>query len=278
MNINNIIINLRKFIPFFIIFSLIIMTGEIHAQSGKTDHFPYKELSDNSVSLLYQDTITLLSSMDFDLPVKMRPGTDISAITIGFYYPHEYLEITGLELADSTTGFYSNISDSSFILSWSDILPIVISENDTILVIKMKTLDLSGLVGTIKLELYESTEFADQNANIIEGVELEIPEIAYFKPDTIDTITGYYVHVYPNPFDDYATVYFGLKEESRVSISVYNPEGMMITDFGENAYPEGDHQERIYGSDLAKGVYFLKFEIRNSEKSSKELFKIMSIR
>jgi hypothetical protein len=274
----NVLISRNKFIAVFfvIIFFLFYRDTSCYAQSSLDKRVA--GLNSQSVELVYKDTLILPSDAEFNLPVKMKPAGEISAITIGFYFPQEYLEITGLELADSTTGYYYNVSDSLFLLSWSDIHPISISENDTILVLKMKSLDLSGLTETIKLELYEFTEFADQSANIIEGVELEIPEIEYFRPDTIDTITGYYVDIFPNPFDDYATIYFGLKEESRVKIAIYNPDGMIIKDFGEETYQEGDHQVRIYGSDLVKGVFLVKFEIRNSEKSSKEFFKMISIK
>jgi hypothetical protein len=240
--------------------------------------FPSYQLADTAVTLVYKDTLILLSDMSFELPVRITPGVDLSAVTMGFYFPSQYLEITGLVLADSTIGYYYNVTDSLLILSWADINPIVLADHDTILTLKMKTLDLSGLIGTIKLGLYESTEFADQNANIIEGVELEVPEIQLFRPDTVDTVTGYYAHVYPNPFKDYATIYFGLNEESEVKILIYNTDGILIMDMGDKTYPEGDHQVKLYGLDFSKGVYLLKFEIRNSEGKKEEMFKIMSIR
>jgi hypothetical protein len=262
----------------FAFFTMVLSCNDIHAQSIDSYSLSTSGSRQTSATLVYHDTMIVLSDLDFEIPVTMSPGADISAITIGFYFPPEYIEITGLELADSTIGYYFNVTDSLFVMSWADINPIVLTDNDTVLILKMKTLDLSGLVGTIRLGLYESTEFADQNANIIEGVKLEIPEIELFRPDTVDTITGYYAHVYPNPFDNYATLYFGLSEESEVKVLIYNTEGILMREMGEKTYPAGDHEVKLDGLDFAKGVYFLKFVMRNPEGKKEEMFKIMSIR
>jgi hypothetical protein len=277
MKINYIIIKISLissyFFLFFIIWDAPVQASDSHFASG-----PPNQRADTNVTMVYKDTLTLLSDMTFDLPVKISPASNISAITLGFYFPEKYLEITGIELADSTIGYYSHVTDSLFLLSWADINPILLTDNDTLLVLHMATLDLSDLIGTIKLGLYESSEFADQDANIIQGIELEVPELLLFRPDTIDTVTGYYAHVYPNPFDDYATLYFGLKEESEVKILIYNTDGLLIRDMGEKTYPEGDHECKLYGLDFAKGIYFLKFQVVNSLGKKQEMFRIISLR
>jgi hypothetical protein len=144
--------------------------------------------------------------------------------------------------------------------------------------LRINALDLSVLDETIKLELYEMSEFADSTATILDGITLEIPEIYYNFPDPEDTIYGTSVRVFPNPFDDYTTIDFSLKYESSIRISLYNPEGMEYWKREETIYPEGAFQEKIYAVDLAKGIYLLKFEIRNSEGEFEKVFRILSIR
>jgi hypothetical protein len=231
-----------------------------------------------TVSLFYKDTLSFPSFAEFDLQVKMKTGYEISAISLGLYYPQEYLEITGVVLADSVQGFYSSDTNGLIIVAWSDINPINIMNEGTILTLRMNALDLSGLTGTIKLGIYESSEFADKSANIIEGVELEIPEIQYLIPDPIDSIMGNYVKVYPNPFDDFAAINFYLKADSKVRISLSDLYGNEIYPAKETDYPKGDHQVKLHGLDLSKGVYLLKFEIINEGKTGSKLIKIISIR
>jgi hypothetical protein len=163
-------------------------------------------------------------------------------------------------------------------MAWSSIQPLNINAGDAIINLKMRSLDLSALSKTIRLELYEFSEFADESAAVIEGVVLEIPEIEFLVPDPGDSIAGNYVSVYPNPFKDNTTIYFALKYESQVKISVFNPAGVELEMFQEKTYPEGYHEVNIDGLDLAKGVYLVKFEIRNQEASGEKLFKLFSIK
>jgi len=236
------------------------------------------EKNDTTVSLFYKDTLSFPSFTEFNLQVKMKTGHEISAISLGFYYPQEYLGITGMELADSVQGFYYSDTNGLIIVAWSDINPINIIDDGTVITLRMNTLDLTGLTGTIKLGLYEASEFADQSAHVIEGVILEVPEINYLVPDPIDSISGNYVKVYPNPFKDYTAINFGLKADSRVRISLFNLTGMEWKNLIDESYPKGTYQVKLHGLGLSKGAYILKFDIINEEKTSSKLIKIVSIR
>jgi len=262
-----------KIVLIFLYGYLVIISNESFAQTLNP-----KSVNDNPVILVYYDTLTLPSFTEFDLPVRISSAYDISAISLGFYFPEEYIEIDTMEMINGTQGYYFNITDSLFNMAWSNIQPLNVQAGDTIINFKMKTLDISGLSNTIRLELYEFSEFADQFANIIEGVVLEIPEIKFLIPDPGDSIDGNYVSLYPNPFKNNTTIYFTLESESQVKITVFNPAGVALNMFEEKTYPEGHHEVKIDGLDLAKGIYLLKFEIRNPETSGSKIFKIFSIK
>ncbi len=259
----------------FTIFSLIVLCFLMIEVIGQVK---VKSDPGTAVSLVYKDTITVPSFTTFDLPVKILGTYNISAISLGFYFPDEYLEIDTMSLIDGRLGYYYNITDSLFRVSWSDITPISAESNDTLLVLKINTLDISALSNTIRLGLYNLSEFADENANVIENVVLEIPEIEYLKPDPGDSIYGNYVAVYPNPFKDYTVVNFSLKMESQVKMTLYNTAGISIFFLDEKTFPEGPNEIRIDGLDLAKGVYFLKFELSNPEMSGSLMFKLVNCR
>jgi hypothetical protein len=278
MIINCIINKIYTIARLFIFIILVFIAYDTMPQAIRTYNLRIAEPADTAVTLVYNDTLILPSFKEFDLNVKMKPACEIAAVSIGIFFPEEYLEIIDVVLKDVPHGYTWKVNDSLMLLAWSNIAPIFINEKDTILVLKMRTLDISGLVGTIRLSIIENTEFADPTANVIKNVVLEIPEIKYLRPDTIDTVTGYYARVYPNPFRTNTILYFGLKEESKVKISIVNADGMLIMDKGEKSYPEGEYQMKLDSLDLAAGVFFLKFEIRNSEGKKEELFKIMSTR
>jgi hypothetical protein len=260
-------------------FNLLALNAQVNIHQANNEvNLSGSEKDGPTVSLIYNDTLSLPSYTEFDLQVRMKTGYEISAISLGFYYPREYLEIDSVILADIAQGVYSSDTNGLVIIAWSDINPISILDEGTILTLRMKTLDLSGLVGTIKLGLYESSEFADQSANVIEGVELEIPEIQYLKPDTLDTISGNHVKVYPNPFKDYTGIYFSLESDSKVRISFYDLAGMALGPADETDYTKGSYQLKPYSLDFPKGVYLLKFEIINEKESSVKLIKVIAIK
>jgi hypothetical protein len=232
------------------------------------------EKGDTAVSIVSPDTLSVPSFFDFNLPVIMQTGYQVSAITLGLYFPEEYLEIKGMIPSGGMTGYSYNITDSLFNLVWSDVNPIDLTDGDTLIILQMRSLDLAGLTGTIQAGIDELSEFADQNANVIEGVVLDIPGISYLIPDTNEFITG----IYPNPFDDFISINFYLKAESQVKISLFNVAGMEINQMTDAVYPEGSHQVKLYALDLSKGIYLLAFTVKNDEQSSIKVNKIISIR
>lgn len=247
-------------------------------QTGEDVFVNGSEKDGPTISLFYKDSLSLPSFTEFSLPVKMVTGEEISAISLGFYYPPEYLKITDMILADSVQGYNYSDTNGLFLMAWSSINPITIPDSEILITLRMKTLDMTGLTGTIKLGIYESSEFADKWANIIEGVVLEVPEIRYLSQEPVDTTSGHYVKVYPNPFDDYTVVYFYLKTESRVKISLCNLAGMDLKRVADETFPKGEHQVKLYAVDLSKGIYLLKFELINNGETSSKSFKIFSIR
>jgi len=74
-------------------------------QTANAGFIPGSEKDGPTVSLIYKDTLSIPSFTEFIVPVIMKSANEISAISLGFYYPEEYLEIKSMELADGTQGF-----------------------------------------------------------------------------------------------------------------------------------------------------------------------------
>ena len=257
---------------------LVLLCLRTSAQQDDLKLNPGNIASDTTVSFKYSDTLVIPSYYAFDLPVRMVTGHEISAITLGLYYDHGFIEIDTVIVNDDLFGHFYNITDSIFLIVWSNVNPVNIADYDTLFTLKMRSLDLSGLEETIKLTLKESSEFADSDAVEIDSVILEASEIAFRKPIPPDTNTGFSLKIGPNPFDELTTVEFNLDKESYVKFALFTPEGFKVQAWDEQAYPEGTHQFHLYGSDYAKGVYLLKFELRNSDGEAKRILKLINTR
>lgn len=97
--------------------------------------------------------------------------------------------------------------------------------------------------------------------------------------DTLSSIAAIensvnYLSVYPNPFVDEANISFGLSEESKVTIEVYDLVGKRIDAIAENATMQaGDYNLSVTGKALEEtGVYLLRFTV-NGETTTKKLVK-----
>jgi rhamnogalacturonan endolyase len=63
---------------------------------------------------------------------------------------------------------------------------------------------------------------------------------------------------YPNPFNPQTTISFGLPDAARVSVSVHDVNGRLVSRLIDGNYPAGTHKVEFDGSDLASGVYFVR--------------------
>jgi hypothetical protein len=237
-----------------------------------------ERLADTTVTLVYADTLMVASFYDFSIPFNIQQGGKISAISLGFFFPQEYLEISGMEMPGGIQGFNYIVKDSLFRMAWSAIEPLVVEDHGLVISVKMRTGDLTGLDETIKLILEATSEFADDSANIIDGVVLEVPEI--YSPDTNpgDTASGHYFRIYPNPFKEDPLIEFYLDGEYQVRITLTNANGEEIRQITDAIYQEGIHYIRLFSGDLAKGTYMLRFNYSGRDVSGSELIKIISIR
>jgi hypothetical protein len=215
--------------------------------------------ADTTVHLAYQDTILILPDYPVQLPVIMTIGEEISAISIGLFFPEEFLRIDSMKLADGVKGFNFNVKDSLFTMAWSNVSPLLLNDGDTLLRIFMRTYDLAGLSGSIRMELSAGSEFADGAASIIPDVRLQTPELYYKLPDPNDTTGNGYLKVFPNPFEDQARIEFYLDAASSVRISLCNMLGETVAPLIDGQYDKGLHYVPLSAVNYAKGAYLLKF-------------------
>lgn len=260
---------------FFFCGEEVMSQGHLENQTGR-NKFTLNEQAQPTVSLIYSDTLILLSFAEFDLPVIMKTGNEVAAITLGFYFPEKYLVVDTVVMTDAVVNYHFSVIDSLVTVVWSNTNPVQIEDNDTLITLKMRVLDLSSLTETIRLRINDLSEFTDKSLNTIDSVVLETREIAYLRPDTNDTVYNFNVNIYPNPFRDYPSVHLSLEMESQVGFTVYNYQGKLILKTDESKYGEGDHLITLNGIDFSVGVYYVKVSVKNDDGSYRKMFKMVA--
>jgi hypothetical protein len=243
----------------FVCYAFFFATAFLAAQHRSVFDVQADPAADTTVHLAYQDTVLILPDYPVVMPVIMSVGEEISAISIGLIFPEEFLRIDSMDLADGVKGYNYNVKDSLFTLAWSNVTPLVLNDGDTLLRLFMRTYDLAGLSGSIRIALTAGSEFADGAANIIPDVRLQSPELYYKLPDPNDTTGNGYLKIFPNPFEDQSRIEFYLEAASSVRISLCNMLGETVAPLIDGHYDKGMHYVPLSAVNYAKGAYLLRF-------------------
>ncbi len=211
-----------------------------------------------SVGLVYEGSLVVESFSEFDFPVKLKTAMQLGAISLGFYYPAQFLEITDARLANGFTGFSWTAVNGLFRMAWCDMNALNITGDEIVVILRMKTRDLSGLNGSIALDLYEDCEFADGSATPNAWEVVSVPTIN-------TTLTGVRpnnnlsrLSVYPNPVTEKSVIEFTLKNAVNLRVSLLNVVGTPVMDIVSGDFSAGSHKVALKASNLNSGVYLLK--------------------
>jgi len=228
-----------------------------------------------SVGLVHEGSLLVESFAEFDFPVKLKTAMQVGAISLGFYYPEEFLEITGAQLGNGVTGFSWTAIDGLFRMGWCDMNAMNINDEDVVVVLKMKAKDLSGLTTGIALDIYEECEFADGSAIPNEWAVVSIPTInttlTGINPG--NGLTG--ISVYPNPVTQNSVVEFSLEKPGIIRLSLLNVVGTQVMEIAAGDFSAGNHKFSLNASRLNSGVYLLKFENTTNGQTISDMIKLV---
>ncbi len=88
----------------------------------------------------------------------------------------------------------------------------------------------------------------------------------------VDTMT-----VYPNPFDNVATIHFEIANTDTVSLTLFNLNGQTVQTFFTNTIlPSGSYSINLFGGSLANGLYIVRLQYAFDKSITKKIAKIGS--
>ncbi len=246
-----------------------ICFGDVNAS-----YAPAKK-SSASLSLVHEGSLLVESFTEFDFPVKLKTGMQTGAISLGFYFPEQYLEITGARLVNGVTGFSWTAIDGLFRMGWCSTDPLNISNDEVVVILTMKAKDMSSLNSGIALEIYEDCEFADALATPNDLAVVSIPTINTTSTGNIPDLGFTGLSVYPNPVSQNSVVEFSLADHSGIRISLLNVVGTHVMEIAAGDFSAGSHKIGMKASNLKPGIYFLKTEATSKGKTSSGMTKLV---
>ena len=222
---------------------------------------------DNSIELMTEGQLIAGSNQELVLPVSIMNAAEIGALTLRFSYPDEYLEIEDVVLAASGENMVFSANEGELTALWFSLEPIVLVENDGLILIKVRTKDLGNIDEPVTFTLGAYSELADGSAHVLEGVVIAMPTIVTETMGVSDnTSDGVRLSIYPNPANEVCTMTYELAEAGRVTVSIYNMMGMKVMDVANLRQESGQQEMPLSTESLATGIYSCRiaFESENS--------------
>jgi hypothetical protein len=229
----------------------------------------------SQVGLVYEGNLQIGSDTEFELPVRLKTGMEVGAISLGFYYPEQYLEVMDARLANGTTGFSWTAQNGLFVMGWCDVNALTVGNDEVVVILKMKTKDITSANNGIALELYEFSEFADGAATPNPGAIVSIPTINAPMTGVAPAKGNASLSVYPNPLNQQATVTFSLDGKSKVSLDLIDMLGKKVQGVADAEFGAGDHRVNLDASSLAPGVYFLRISATGESEKLSGMIKVV---
>lgn len=213
-----------------------------------------------SINLDYDGLISVSSFTEFNLPIIVNNNLNLGALSLGFNYPDDFLEVLNIEIPMSSSNLFYTANNGIIKIGWCDLNTMNIQSDSAIVTIKMKTKDLSNLNGNLNLSLIGENELADALAQPFTGLTLKTKTIQSIITNINEFKKVSNFSVYPNPTNEIANVKFEIDQTGTAKISLFNSLGSQITTLADAIFEAGSHQIEIQTHSLSKGIYYIKLD------------------
>ncbi|MDP2237836.1 MAG: MBG domain-containing protein, partial [Bacteroidales bacterium] len=204
--------------------------------------------------LEYNGVINAVKGDEIMIPIRISQATDLGAITLGFSYNNDVIEVLDVVGYDLYNIDHEN---GTVKIAWYDHQSKSFANNQHLVILKAR-LKSEISTGTRYLELLPITELADGNAVQLQDVTL--------KADYIETAAGIISNpellsinhsVFPNPFNDVTNIHYILPNAGKVQVVVFNHLGQEVIRIVDEMQTAGSHQVRLNNYELnGAGSYF----------------------
>jgi hypothetical protein len=212
-----------------------------------------------STELTYTNVVKVMVDEQIEIPINIDRNATIGAITLGFTYRNDLIEILGTNFDDDN--IYLDQEKGILNMAWYSVNGIQLSEGESIAQIKVRVIDKIG--SNVQLfKLQPITELADDDAHVID-VDLKTFGIS----TDITSVVGdeLFVTNYPNPFIDLTTFNYILPEKGKVHLVVYGLMGQVVNEVVSKTQEAGSYQVDFDREGMEDGIYFYRLTLETEE-------------
>ena len=157
----------------FSLLFIILFSGILFANNPKK-----KKISDemklSGVALITSDTVEVHNGSIVTLPIRITSSQILGAVSLIINYTDNLIQINAVN-SPVMSGMITNVANSKIYLAWNNFQGINLAANDILLNIEIQV--TTDDIASIDFSLDPNCELADINANVLNGIQLSIPEL-----------------------------------------------------------------------------------------------------
>ena len=234
-----------------------------------------------SESLLLKAGKNILAEVgaELELPIVAGMDMDIGAVSLILNFPSNKIEISEVFLtSDPSSSLMYNISGDELRIGWNSLIPVYLSEGESLISIKMTVIDESGVEGiSLSLEADPLNELADGDYKVIDNAVL-VADVIHTSALGIANYSGDELTLanHPNPFKGTTNFVYSLPVEGKVILEIYDLVGNKVMTVVDEAQNAGEYIINLETNRLKPGVYTANLRLSNEDSKLVRTIKILS--
>jgi hypothetical protein len=233
-----------------------------------------------SLVLKYGKTIYMETGDELELPIYTGMDMDIGAVSLILNFPSDKVEISDVFLtSDPAAPLLFNISGDELRVGWNSLVPVYLSEGESLITLKLKVIAESGDEGiSISLAADPLNELADGNFFVINDAVLIADVIHTSALGVIENNLANNLELanHPNPFKGTTIFEYSLPMDGWVILEIYDLVGNKIKVAVDEIQTAGDYTLKMDASILQPGVYMASLRLSNEDSKLIRAIKIIS--
>ena len=218
----------------------------------------YNTTSLKQTSSTNDDVQEIRPNQSFIYEIKASSSANLGAMTLFMDFNQHLFEIE--KVNSKLDGLTYKLENGKIAFAWSDLNPIEIKSDETIISLQIKTREILSLQTPI-FNYNIRSEYADKKALVLTDFGLKMADIKTAVNNNTFVITNY-----PNPAREISNLIYTLPEQARVQIIIKNIIGQPIKTIIEEVQSSGIHRIIVNASDLGilSGMYIYQIEIEGA--------------
>lgn len=206
-----------------------------------------------SVTLDHEEILSVNEGDIFELPVTAGIAMEVGAVSLSMDFPSDKLEILGAYLGNNTNiPVEYAINGNEIRLGWYSNNPVLLSENEKLLTLKVRVIEPIQMNETIRFNLNSDpfNELANGSYMVIDGAVLKMAEIGANAQAGELTLANY-----PNPFRETTTFTYSIPADGKVTIEICSILGGKVKTVLDEAKTAGNYSFEALTAELNTGIY-----------------------